>query len=77
MLRHGSLVFAEDPVRTPRVARFASRFADFRVAPETLALMRRMVEAGEVHALVAECATAGPSAAPISPCKPLPALTWF
>ncbi|MGL6110062.1 MAG: HD domain-containing protein, partial [Rubrivivax sp.] len=46
--------FAEDPVRILRVARFAARFADFHVAPETLALMRAMVEAGEVHALVAE-----------------------
>jgi tRNA nucleotidyltransferase (CCA-adding enzyme) len=54
VLRHVSEAFAEDPVRILRVARFAARFADFSVAPETLALMRRMVEAGEVHALVAE-----------------------
>ncbi|MCU0921741.1 MAG: multifunctional CCA addition/repair protein [Burkholderiaceae bacterium] len=54
VLRHVSDAFAEDPVRILRVARFAARFADFSVAPETLALMRRMVEAGEVHALVAE-----------------------
>jgi tRNA nucleotidyltransferase (CCA-adding enzyme) len=54
VLRHVSPAFAEDPVRILRVARFAARFADFRVAPQTLALMRSMVEAGEVHALVAE-----------------------
>jgi tRNA nucleotidyltransferase (CCA-adding enzyme) len=54
VLRHVSEAFAEDPVRILRVARFAARFADFRVAPETLALMRRMVDAGEVRVLVAE-----------------------
>jgi tRNA nucleotidyltransferase (CCA-adding enzyme) len=54
VLRHVSPAFAEDPVRILRVARFAARFADFRVAPQTLALMRAMVEAGEVHALVPE-----------------------
>ena len=54
VLRHVSEAFAEDPVRILRLARFAARFGDFRVAPDTLALMRRMVDAGEVHALVAE-----------------------
>ena len=54
VLRHVSEAFAEDPVRILRVARFAARFADFRVAPETLALMRAMVDGGEVDALVAE-----------------------
>lgn len=55
-LRHVSEAFAEDPVRVLRVARFAARFAPlgFRVAPETLALMRGMVERGELAALVAE-----------------------
>lgn len=52
--RHVSEAFAEDPVRILRVARFAARFTDFGVAPETLALMRAMVEAGEVDALVPE-----------------------
>ena len=52
--RHVSPAFAEDPVRILRVARFAARFADFTVAPETQALMRTMVEAGEVDALVPE-----------------------
>ena len=41
-------------MRILRVARFAARFTDFEVAPETLALMRRMVDNGEVDALVAE-----------------------
>lgn len=54
VLRHVSPAFAEDPVRILRLARFAARFHDFSIAPETLALMRRMVEAGEVDALVAE-----------------------
>ncbi|HZV67471.1 MAG TPA: multifunctional CCA addition/repair protein [Telluria sp.] len=54
VFRHVSDAFAEDPVRILRVARFAARFADFRVAPETNALMRKMVEQGEVDALVPE-----------------------
>ena len=54
VLRHVSDAFVEDPVRILRVARFAARYAGFRVAPESLALMRSMVDAGEVGALVAE-----------------------
>jgi tRNA nucleotidyltransferase (CCA-adding enzyme) len=54
VLRHVSPAFAEDPVRILRLARFAARFADFTVAPETVELMRAMVAAGEVDALVAE-----------------------
>ncbi len=56
VLRHVSAAFAEDPVRILRVARFAARFAPlgFRVADETLALMRQMVESGEADHLVAE-----------------------
>ena len=53
ILRHVGEAFAEDPVRILRVARFAARFG-FSIAPETLALMRRMVEQGEANALVAE-----------------------
>jgi tRNA nucleotidyltransferase (CCA-adding enzyme) len=55
-LRHVSEAFAEDPVRVLRVARFAARFAPlgFHVVPETLVLMRSMVERGELAALVAE-----------------------
>ncbi len=54
VLRHVTSAFREDPVRVLRVARFAARFADFSLAPETLALMREMVQEGEVQALVAE-----------------------
>ncbi|WDZ95629.1 multifunctional CCA addition/repair protein [Herbaspirillum sp. WKF16] len=54
VFRHVSDAFIEDPVRILRLARFAARFADFTVAPETNALMRRMVADGEVDALVAE-----------------------
>lgn len=53
-LRHVSDAFSEDPVRILRIARFAARLQDFQVAPETMALMRQMVQAGEVDALVAE-----------------------
>ena len=54
VLRHVSEAFAEDPVRILRLARFAARFSDFTVAPETMALMRQMVQNGEVDALVSE-----------------------
>ncbi len=69
ILRHVSDAFSEDPVRILRVARFAARFhaLGFRVANETRALMRKMVDAGEVDALVpdrvwkeAEAALRGP-----------------
>jgi tRNA nucleotidyltransferase (CCA-adding enzyme) len=53
VLRHVSAAFAEDPVRILRVARFAARY-DFRVAPETMELMRAMAVSGEADALVAE-----------------------
>jgi len=54
ILRHVGPAFAEDPVRVLRLARFAARFSDFSVAPETLDLMRHMVASGEVDHLVAE-----------------------
>lgn len=54
VLRHVSPAFAEDPVRILRLARFAARFPQFTVAPETLALMQQMVRAGETKHLVAE-----------------------
>ncbi|MBP1474251.1 multifunctional CCA addition/repair protein [Frateuria sp. MAH-13] len=56
VLRHVSPAFVEDPVRLLRVARFAARFAPlgFRVAEETMALMRTMVADGEVDHLVPE-----------------------
>ncbi len=56
ILRHVSPAFAEDPVRILRVARFYARFAPlgFSIADETMALMRQMVNNGEVDALVPE-----------------------
>ena len=54
VFRHVGEAFAEDPVRILRLARFMARFTDFAVADETKALCRRMVDAGEADALVAE-----------------------
>lgn len=54
LLRHVTEAFREDPVRILRVARFAARFADFSVHPDTMQLMREMVEAGEADHLVPE-----------------------
>ncbi len=54
VLRHVTDAFREDPVRILRVARFAARFTDFTVAPETMQLMCEMVEHGEADHLVAE-----------------------
>jgi len=56
LLRHVSPAFAEDPLRVLRVARFAARYAylGFRVADETMTLMRDIVAAGEVNYLMAE-----------------------
>ncbi|MBH9578216.1 multifunctional CCA addition/repair protein [Inhella proteolytica] len=54
VLRHVSPAFAEDPVRILRLARFAARFGDFTVAPETLDLCRQMVAEGEADHLVPE-----------------------
>ena len=56
VLRHVSDAFVEDPLRVLRVARFASRLAPlgFTVAPETMALMQRIVAADEMSALAPE-----------------------
>ena len=54
VLRHVTGAFREDPVRILRLARFAARFSDFTVAPETTVLLHDMVQAGEVDALVPE-----------------------
>ncbi len=70
ILRHVSDAFAEDPVRVLRIAKFRARFFElgFRVADETMDLMRSMVANGEVDALVpdrvwkeTESALRGPS----------------
>lgn len=56
LLRHVSPAFAEDPLRVLRVARFAARYhwLGFRVAPDTLALMRQLSTSGELASLAAE-----------------------
>lgn len=56
LLRHVSPAFVEDPLRVLRVARFAARFAPlgFRVADETLELMRELSDSGELEALTPE-----------------------
>jgi tRNA nucleotidyltransferase (CCA-adding enzyme) len=56
VLRHVSPAFEEDPLRVLRVARFAARFHSlgFRVAPETNAIMRKIVHSGELASLVSE-----------------------
>ena len=54
VFRHVGEAFEEDPVRILRLARFATRFVDFTIAPETLLLCHRMVQSGEVDALVPE-----------------------
>jgi tRNA nucleotidyltransferase (CCA-adding enzyme) len=54
VLRHVSNAFLEDPLRILRVARFAARFPDFHLAPETLIHMKRMVEALELKTLSKE-----------------------
>ncbi len=54
VFRHVSPAFSEDPLRILRIARFAARYTEFTIAPETLALMRSMVDAGEASHLVAE-----------------------
>lgn len=56
ILRHVSPAFGEDPLRVLRVARFAARYhpLGFRVAPETLQLMREIAQSGELAALTPE-----------------------
>ena len=54
ILRHVGPAFCEDPVRILRLARFAARFADFTVAPETATLLKTMVATGEADHLVSE-----------------------
>ena len=56
VLRHVSAAFVEDPLRVLRTARFAARYAhlEFTVAPETIALMAKIVSQGELAHLPAE-----------------------
>ena len=54
VFRHVSPAFKEDPVRILRLARFAARYPEFTIAPETQTLLQQMCENGEVDALVSE-----------------------
>ena len=54
VFRHVSDAFAEDPLRLLRIARFAARFPEFRVADETLIALKLIVQSGELNALSAE-----------------------
>lgn len=53
-LRHVGPAFSEDPVRLLRLARFAARWPEFSIAPQTMALCRDIVASGEARALVPE-----------------------
>lgn len=53
VLRHVSPAFEEDPLRILRVARFAARFS-FTIAEDTLRLMTRLSNSGEMETLVPE-----------------------
>ena len=54
VFRHVSDAFAEDPLRLLRIARFAARFPEFSVAPETLSALKAIAQSGELNALSAE-----------------------
>lgn len=54
VFRHVSDAFAEDPLRLLRIARFAARFSEFTVAPETMAALQEIVRSNELSALSAE-----------------------
>ncbi|UGA54396.1 multifunctional CCA addition/repair protein [Vibrio sp. VB16] len=56
VLRHVSDAFIEDPLRVLRVARFAAKLAPlgFTIAPETIQLMKSMVDSNELKHLTPE-----------------------
>ena len=54
IFRHVSDAFAEDPLRLLRIARFAARFPEFTVAPETMDALQAIVQSNELSALSAE-----------------------
>ncbi len=54
VFRHVSDAFAEDPLRLLRIARFAARFPNFMVAPETMAALQAIVRSDELAALSPE-----------------------
>ena len=54
VLRHIGPAFIEDPVRLLRIARFSARFPDFSIAPETIDILKKIGQSGELNALVKE-----------------------
>lgn len=54
VLRHIGPAFSEDPVRLLRVARFSARFPEFLIAPETIDILKKIGQSGELNALVKE-----------------------
>ena len=54
VFRHVSDAFAEDPLRLLRIARFAARFPDFTVAPDTMNALKAIVHSNELSILSAE-----------------------
>jgi tRNA nucleotidyltransferase/poly(A) polymerase len=54
VFRHVSTAFTEDPLRVLRLARFKSRFEDFTIAPETVELIHKIHESGELQSLTPE-----------------------
>ena len=56
LLRHISPAFSEDPLRVLRVARFAARYhyLNFTIYPDTLLLMKKISQSGELHYLSIE-----------------------
>lgn len=54
ILRHTSDAFADDPLRVIRLARFFARFGGFTIAPDTIDLVRKVVDSGEMNHLTPE-----------------------
>jgi tRNA nucleotidyltransferase (CCA-adding enzyme) len=54
IIRHVSPAFVEDPLRILRLARFAAYLTDFKVHPETMELLKKMVKDGELTDLAKE-----------------------
>lgn len=54
ILRHTTAAFSEDPLRVLRLARFAARFKDWKIAPETVALCNALCDSGELNSLTTE-----------------------
>lgn len=53
-LRHVSIAFKDDPLRILRVARFCAKMPEFKIAEDTLLMLREMVRNGEANNLTKE-----------------------